>query len=209
MNVLLFNGSPRAKGCTFTALCEIANVLNAQGIETGILQIGNKPVQDCVGCNGCVEKGKCVFSGDCVNEWIEKAKSADGFIFATPVYYAHPSGRILSAMDRLFYAGGKNFEHKPAAVIASARWAGTTATLDTISKHFGIAQMPIITSTYWNMVHGNTPEQTKQDLEGMKTMRNLGANMAWILKCIDVGKNQGIEAPQAETSARTNFIRKK
>ena len=113
MKVLLFNGSPRAKGCTFTVLCEIANVLNAQGIETEILQIGNKPVQDCVGCNGCVEKGKCVFSGDCVNEWIEKAKSADGFIFATPVYYAHPSGRILSAMDRLFYAGGKNFKHNP------------------------------------------------------------------------------------------------
>lgn len=207
MKVLLFNGSPRVNGCTFTALCEIANVLSAQGIDTEILQIGNKPVQDCIGCNGCSDKGKCVFSGDPVNEWIEKAKSANGFVFGTPVYYAHPSGRILSAMDRLFYAGGKQFEHKPAAVIASARRAGTTATLDTISKHLSGAQMPVISSTYWNMVHGVTPEQTKQDLEGMQTMRNLGANMAWILKCIDAGKKSGIDAPIAETSAWTNFIR--
>lgn len=207
MKVLLFNGGPRANGCTFTALSEIAKTLNVENIETEILQIGNKPIQDCIGCGGCVGKGKCVFANDCVNEWIEKAKSADGFIFGTPVYYAHPSGRILSAMDRLFYAGGNAFEHKPAAVIASARRAGTTATLDTISKHLGIAQMPVISSTYWNMVHGNTPEETVQDLEGMQTMRNIGANMAWILKCIEVGKKSGIAAPHAETSAWTNFIR--
>ncbi|MDE6001865.1 MAG: flavodoxin family protein [Clostridia bacterium] len=207
MKALLFNGSPKINGCTFTALSEIASVLNTQGIETEILQIGNKPVQDCIGCNGCADKGKCVFSNDPINDWIEKAKSADGFVFGTPVYYAHPTGRILSAMDRLFYAGGKYFEHKPAAVIASARRAGTTATLDTISKHFGIAQMPVISSTYWNMVHGNTPEETKQDLEGMQTMRNIGANMAWILKCIEIGKQSGINAPQADTSAWTNFIK--
>ena len=207
MKVLLFNGSPRANGCTFTALCEIANVLNSQGVETEILQIGNKPVQDCIGCNGCANTGKCVFTSDQINEWIQKAKSADGFVFGTPVYYAHPTGRILSVMDRLFYAGGKQFEHKPAAVIASARRAGTTATLDTISKHLSDAQMPIVTSTYWNMVHGNTPEQTKQDLEGMQTMRNLAANMAWLLKCIEAGKQSGIEAPEAEKSNWTNFIR--
>ena len=207
MKVLLFNGSQRTNGCTFTALSEIANVLNAQGIETEILQIGNNSVQDCIGCNGCADKGKCVFSNDCVNEWIEKAKSADGFVFGTPVYYAHPSGRILSAMDRLFYAGGNAFEHKPAAVIASARRAGTTATLDTISKYLGIAEMPVISSTYWNMVHGNTPEQIKQDLEGMQTMRNIGVNMAWILKCIEAGKQSGINVPQTDKSAWTNFIR--
>lgn len=207
MKVLLFNGSLRTNGCTFTTLSEIAGVLNAQGIETEILQIGNKPVQDCIGCNGCVGKGKCVITNDCVNEWIEKAKSADGFIFGTPVYYAHPSGRILSAMDRLFYAASECFAQKPAAVVASARRAGTTATLDTISKHFTDAQMPVISSTYWNMVHGNTPEETKQDLEGMQTMRNLARNMAWILKCIEAGKQSGINAPQAETSAWTNFIR--
>ena len=207
MKVLLFNGSPRANGCTFTALSEIAGVLNAQGIETEILQIGNKPIQDCIACGGCADKSKCVFANDCVNEWIEKAKAADGFVFGTPVYYAHPSGRILSAMDRMFYAGGKSFAQKPAAVIASARRAGTTATLDAISKHLSISQMPIISSTYWNMVHGNSPEETKQDLEGMQTMRNIGANMAWILKCIEEGKKAGITAPQSEKIVRTNFIR--
>ena len=207
MKVLLFNGSPRANGCTYTALTEIASVLNAQGIETEIIQTGNKPVQDCIGCNGCANKGKCVFNTDGVNDWIEKAKSAVGFVFGTPVYYAHPSGRILSVMDRLFYAGGYAFTHKPAAVIASARRAGTTATLDAIAKHLGISQMPIISSTYWNMVHGNTPEQVKQDLEGLQTMRNIGANMAWILKCIEAGKQAGITAPQPEHAAPTNFIR--
>lgn len=207
MKVLLFNGSPRASGCTFTALSEIAKTLNAENIETEILQVGNKPVQDCIGCGGCAGKGKCVFNNDCVNEWIEKAKSADGFVFGTPVYYAHPSGRILSAMDRLFYAAGGQFVQKPAVVIASARRAGTTASLETLSTYFTQNQMPVISSTYWNMVHGNTPEETVQDLEGMQTMRNLARNLAWIVQCIEAGKKSGIAAPQAETSVRTNFIR--
>ncbi len=207
MKVLLFNGSPRANGCTFTALSEIARVLNEQGIETEILQIGNKPVQDCIGCGGCAKTGKCVFSDDCANAWIEKAAHADGFVFGTPVYYAHPSGRILSAMDRMFYAGRENFRHKPAAVIASARRAGTTASLEVVSKHLGISEMPVISSSYWNMVHGNSPEEVKKDLEGMQTMRNIGLNLAWILKCIDAGRQAGIETPQTEHGARTNFIR--
>ncbi len=207
MKVLLFNGSPNVNGCTFTALSEIARALNEEGIQTEILQIGNKPIQDCIGCNGCKNKGQCVFSNDCINEWIEKAKSADGFVFGTPVYYAHPSGRILSAMDRLFYAGGNAFAHKPAAVIASARRAGTTASLDVMSKYLGISEMPIISSTYWNMVHGSTPEQVKQDLEGMQTMRNIATNMAWILKCIEVGKKSGVTIPQTHKSVWTNFIR--
>ncbi len=207
MKVLLFNGSPRKNGCTFTALSEIAKTLNAENIETEILQAGNAPIRDCIGCGGCVGKGKCVFSDDCVNEWIEKAKSADGFVFGTPVYYAHPTGRILSIMDRLFYASRSSFEQKPAAVIASARRGGTTAALDSIVKHLTIAQMPVISSTYWNMVHGNSPEETVQDREGMQTMRNLARNMAWILKCIRLGKQSGVEPPQAEKSARTNFIR--
>lgn len=207
MKVLLFNGSPRANGCTFTALSEIAKTLNAENIETEILQVGNKPVQDCIGCGGCAGKGKCVFNNDCVNEWIEKAKSADGFVFGSPVYYAHPSGRILSAMDRLFYAAGGQFAQKPAAVIASARRAGTTASLETLSTYFTQNQMPVISSTYWNMVHGNTPEETVQDLEGMQTMRNFARNLAWIVQCIEAGKKSGIAAPKAETSARTNFIR--
>lgn len=207
MKVLLFNGSPRARGCTFTALSEVADVLRKEGIEAEILQIGNRPVQDCIACRGCNETGKCVFSDDVVNGWIEAAEHADGFVFGTPVYYAHPSGRILSAMDRMFYAGGKNFAHKPAAVVASARRAGTTASLDAIGKYLGISEMPIVSSTYWNMVHGSTPEDVKKDLEGMQTMRNIGKNMAWLLKCIEAGKEAGVQAPETEHAARTNFIR--
>ena len=207
MKVLLLNGSPRAAGCTFTALSEIGKILADERIETEILQIGNKPVQDCIGCGGCIGMGKCVFSEDCVNEWIEKAKTADGFVFGTPVYYAHPSGRILSALDRMFYAGGKAFEHKPAAVVASARRAGTTASVDVLSKYLAIKQMPIVTSSYWNMVHGNVPADVLRDTEGMQTMRNLAKNMAWILKCIQAGKNAGVSAPQNDTSVRMNFIR--
>lgn len=207
MKVLLINGSPRPAGCTFTALSEIEKVLNGEGIQTELLQIGAKPVQDCIACGGCKNTGKCVFNEDPVNEWIEKAKTADAFVFGTPVYYAHPSGRILSALDRAFYAGGKNFEQKPAAVIASARRAGTTISVDTLQKYLGIKQMPVITSSYWNMVHGNTPEQVLQDLEGMQTMRNLAKNMAWILKCIEAGKAAGIEKPDNITTVRTNFIR--
>lgn len=207
MKVLLFNGSPRINGCTFTALSEIANELNEQGIETEILQIGNKAIQDCICCGGCEKTGKCVFNSDYANEWIEKAKGADGFVFGTPVYYAHPSGRILSAMDRMFYAGGKNFAHKPAAVIASARRAGTTASLDAIAKYLGISEMPVVSSSYWNMVHGNSPEEVKKDLEGMQTMRNVAKNMAWLLKCIEAGKREGINTPLTEKTVKTNFIR--
>lgn len=207
MKVLLFNGSPRANGCTFTALSVIARELETENIETEIIQTGNKPVRDCIGCRGCVGKGKCVFGDDPVNEWTEKAKAADGFVFGTPVYYAHPSGRILSLMDRMFYSAGDAFAQKPGAVIASARRAGTTASLDAISKHLSICQMPIVTSTYWNMVHGNAPEQVLEDKEGINTMKNLARNMAWLLKCIDAGKAAGVTAPENDRSIRTNFIR--
>lgn len=207
MKVLLFNGSPRPNGCTYTALSEIADVLRAEGIQAEILQIGNKPVQDCIGCGGCAETSRCVFKSDCVNAWLDLAETADGFVFGTPVYYSHPSGRILSAMDRLFYAGGSVFAHKPAAVVVSARRAGTTSSIDVLGKHLGISEMPVVSSTYWNMVHGNSPEETKQDLEGMQTMRNIGKNMAWLLKCIDAGKKAGIEVPKSEHGVWTNFIR--
>lgn len=207
MKVLLFNGSPRANGCTYTALSLIAEELKAQGIDSEILQAGNKPLRDCVACGGCKGRGRCVFTDDCVNEWIDLAASACGFVFGTPVYYAHPTGRILSLMDRMFYAGSQNFKQKPAAVIASARRGGTTASLDTIVKHLGINQMPIVSSSYWNMIHGNSPEETLRDLEGVQTMRNLARNMAWLLKCIEEGKKSGIAAPDNETTVRTNFIR--
>lgn len=207
MKVLLFNGSLHSNGCTFTALAEVAGALDREGIQTEIVQIGPEPVRDCIACRGCAVSRRCVFDDDPINDWIDRAATADGFVFGTPVYYAHPSGRILSVLDRVFYAGKENFAQKPAAVVASARRAGTTAALDAISKHLTINQMPVISSTYWNMVHGNTPDEVKKDAEGMQTMRNLGANMAWILKCIRAGKETGISAPKAETSAHTNFIR--
>lgn len=207
MKVLLFNGSSNTKGCTYTALTEIAATLIQEGIGTEILQIGAKPVRDCIGCAQCVGKNACVFGDDMVNEWLPKVKEADGFIFGTPVYYAHPDGRILSVLNRMFYAGGAYFAHKPGAAIASARRAGTTASIDVLNKYFTINQMPVVSSTYWNMVHGSSPEDVKQDLEGLQTMRNLGRNMAWLLKSIEAGRAAGIKLPEAERSMRTNFIR--
>ena len=170
MKVLLFNGSNREHGCTFTALSEAARILNEEGVETEILQIGAAPVADCIGCRVCAKTNRCVFQNDCVNDWIEKAKTADGFIFGTPVYFAHPSGRILSALDRMFYAARGCFEHKPAAVVASARRGGTTASFDVLNKYPSISQMPIVSSTYWNIVHGSLPEETKKDEEGIWRM---------------------------------------
>ena len=175
MKVLLLNGSPHEAGCTFTALSEIAGVLEKNGIETEIVNFGTGAVRDCVGCGGCRTSGnRCVFTDDSINSIIEKAEEADAFIFGTPVYYAHPSGRILSALDRIFYAGSSAFQHKPAAAIASARRAGTTASIDVLNKYFTISQMPVVSSTYWNMVHGACPEDVKKDLEGLQTMRNIG-----------------------------------
>ena len=208
MKGLLINGSSRKEGCTFTALTEVAKSLEMNGIDTEIIHLGANAIRDCVGCGAC--KGNdngCIFKDDIVNEIIEKAKTADGFIFGSPVYYAHPSGRILSLMDRLFYAGARHFAFKPAAAIVSARRAGTTASIDAITKHFTINQMPVVSSNYWNMVHGNSPDDVKQDLEGLQIMRVLGENMAWLLKCIEVGKNTGINPPQTEKKIWTNFIR--
>ncbi len=207
MKVLLLNGSSRPNGCTYTALREVADTLEHDGIETEILFLGNKPVRDCAACGACGNHpGRCAFDDDIVNRIIEKAREADGFVFGTPVYYAHPSGRILSVLDRVFYAGKDAFIHKPAAAIASARRAGTTATLDVLQKYFTISQMPVVSSTYWTMVHGKEPEDVRKDEEGLQTMRNLAANMAWVLRCIEAGKTVGIQPPQAESGARTNFI---
>ena len=207
MKVLLFNGSGNENGCTFTALSVVAESLNKNGINTEIIQVGKQPIRDCIGCGACKKSdGRCVFKDDIVNEIIDKAKEADGFIFGSPVYYAHPSGRLLTLMNRLFYAGGAAFAYKPAAAVVSARRAGTTASLDAITKHFTINNMPVVSSNYWNMVHGNKPEQVLQDLEGLQIMRILGNNMAWLLKCIEAGKKAGLE-PLKEDKIWTNFIR--
>lgn len=206
MKVLLVNGSPRAAGCTFTALSEVAETLQEEGIGTEIFQLGAKPVQDCIACMKCRELQKCVFD-DIANELIEKAKGADGFVFGTPVYYAHPSGRVQSVLDRAFYAGGYAFACKPGAAVVSARRGGTAASFDVLNKYFGIASMPVVSSTYWNMVYGKTPDEVRQDAEGMQTMRNLGRNMAYLLKCMEAGRAAGIAFPAQENSVRTNFIR--
>lgn len=205
--VLLVNGSGNAHGCTYTALTEVAKALEAEGVEAEIFQIGNGPVRDCIGCGGCGRKKECVFNDDRVNEFVKLAKDADGFVFGSPVYYAHPSGRILSFLDRAFYSGKDAFAYKPAASVVSARRGGTTASVDVLNKYFGISQMPVVSSTYWNMVHGNTPEEVKQDLEGLQIMRGIGHNMAWILKCIEAGKAAGIGCPEGEKKISTNFIR--
>lgn len=206
MKVLLVNGSGHEKGCTYTALTEIAETLNKNNIETEIFWIGNKPLAGCIGCGSCIATGKC-FINDVVNEFLDKTQSADGFIFGSPVHFASPSGMITSFMDRAFYGKGKLFKNKPAAGIVSCRRGGSTATFDVLNKYFSISCMPIVTSQYWNMVHGNTPEEVKQDFEGMQTMRTLANNMAWMLKCIEAGKNNGVEYPKMEKVVRTNFIR--
>lgn len=206
-NVLLINGSSNLHGCTFTALSEVADALEKQDIRTEIIQLGKEPIRDCIGCGACGKLDRCVFDDDLVNEVHEKAKQADGFVFGTPVYYAHPSGRILSFLDRLFYSGGGAFAFKPGAAVASARRAGTTASLDVLNKYFTIARMPVVSSSYWNMVHGNTPEEVRQDLEGLQIMRGVGTNMAWMIRCIEAGKAAGIGYPQTEEKVRTNFIR--
>lgn len=210
MKVVLVNGSPNQKGCTFTALEEIAKTLNSDGIETEVFHIGAKAISGCMACYKCREIGHCVFS-DTVNEFVELAQSADGFIFGSPVHYAAAGGAITSFMDRAFFSevgsGKRAFYLKPAAAIVSARRAGTTAALDQMNKYFAISQMPIIPSQYWNMVHGTTPDEVKQDLEGLQIMRTLAKNMAWFLKCKEAGIAAGIKFPEREAPARTNFIR--
>ena len=207
MKVLLVNGGPHKEGCTYTALREVEKELNNEGIETEIFWVGVKPISGCIACGKCSEIGKCVFD-DVVNEFAEKCKDADGFIFGTPVHYASASGAITSFMDRLFYSASSDiFRLKPAATIVSARRAGTTATMDQLNKYYSINQMPIISSRYWNMVHGNTPDEVKQDVEGMQIMRILGRNMAYHLKCQEAGRKAGINMPEKEKTKLTNFIR--
>lgn len=209
MKVLLVNGSPRAKGCTYTALTIAAKALEENGIETEIYQVGAKPVRGCIACGGCAKAGnkRCVFDDDTVNGALDRAEQADGFIFGTPVHYASASGAVTSFLDRMFYAGGSLMAFKPAACIVSCRRGGATAAFDQMNKYATITNMPLISSNYWNMVHGNTPEEVMQDEEGVQTVRQLGLNMAWILKCIAAGKENGIPVPVAEPKIKTNYIR--
>ena len=203
MKVLLINGSPHKEGCTFTALTEIKNQLENEGIDSEIFWIGNKQVRGCIACLKCGHNnGKCAFDDDPANEIIEKLIEADGVIVGSPVYYAGPNGALCAILDRVFYASGANFAFKPAAAIASCRRGGASATFDRLNKYFTISNMPVVSSQYWNMVHGNTPEEVKQDLEGLQTMRTLARNMAWILRSIENN-----DLPNQEDKLKTNFIR--
>ena len=210
MKVLLVNGSPHKTGCTWTALTEVAKTLNKEGIETEIFWIGIKPLAGCTACKSCARTGRCMFD-DTVNEFLDIAKDADGFVFGSPVHYAAASGALTSFMDRAFYtdmqAGRQTFYLKPAAAVVSARRAGTTATFDQINKYFTISEMPVISSRYWNMVHGAKPEDVKKDIEGLQTMRVLARNMAFFLKCKEAGLKAGVQLPEREKTVFTNFIR--
>lgn len=208
MKVLMLNGSAKSNGNTNRALVEVGNQLVKEGVDFEIFQMGGVPVRDCIGCGKCSEtKDGCVFSDDKVNEFIARAKQADGFVFGAPVYYAHPSGRILSFLDRVFYSGGSAFAFKPGASVAVARRGGSSASFDVLNKYFGISQMPVVGSTYWNMVYGRVPGDAEQDAEGLQTMRNLARNMAWLLKCIQAAKDSGVALPETELTFRTNFVR--
>lgn len=211
MKVLLINGSPHKEGSTYTCLLEVQKSLNEQNIETEIYQTGSDPIASCRGCGACNKLKKCVIN-DKVNEFIELAKTADGFIFGSPVHYAAPYGNLISFMNRVFFAGsrtegGSPFRLKPAASICVARRSGATSTFAQLNKFFTISEMPVISSRYWNMAFGSNPEDVKKDEEGMQIMRILGKNMAYHLKCKEAAQKAGILPPEKEDVKYTNFIR--
>lgn len=206
MHVLMINGSPRKNGCTHTILSEVAGRLEAHGITSNILHIGTKPISGCIACYKCVETGYCVFDGDPVNECVDLLEEADGLVVGSPVYFAGPNGALCAFLDRVFYRKYYKYNFKPAAAVACCRRGGAATAFDRLIKYFTIAQMPVVSSQYWNMAYGNTPEEVRQDHEGMQTMRTLGNNMAWLLKCIDAAKAT-VPYPEKEQPARTNFIR--
>lgn len=207
MKVLLFNGSPHEKGCVFTALSEIAQTLEKNGIDSEIFSIGTKAVQGCIACRGCRAEGAsgCVFKDELYTQLLEKVKECDALVIGAPVYYAGPPGALCAILDRLFFSGSAYLRHKPAACVVNCRRGGASATFDRLNKYFTINQMPVVSSQYWNSTHGFTPDEVRQDLEGLQTMRTLANNMAWLLKCIDHAKGV-IPLPEVEPLTPTNFI---
>lgn len=189
MKVLMINGSPHEHGCTYTALREMADTLEKHGIESDIIYLGKTPISGCIACGKCKTTGTCILQ-DQVNEVGEKLDEYDAMVIGSPVYYAGPNGHALAFLDRLFYSHGRKLAGKPGTAVVSCRRGGATAAFDRLNKYFTISNMPIVSSQYWNQVHGNTPEEVKQDLEGLQTMRTLGENMAWLLKCIEAGKKR-------------------
>jgi multimeric flavodoxin WrbA len=205
MKVLLINGSPRKAGNTFTALSEVSSALETKGIRTQIISIGNKAIQGCIACNKCSESGRCAFNDALYNTIRDELNESDGLIIGSPVYYAGPNGSLCALLDRLFYSCSDQLSYKPGACIAVARRGGTTATLDRLNKYFTITNMPVVSSQYWNIIHGLLPGEVSQDAEGLQTMRTLGKNMAWLLQNI---KNGATPLPETEKQQQTtNFIR--
>lgn len=202
--VLLINGSPHKEGCVYTALSEVAGVLEARGIESSIFHIGTSPVRGCVACGKCSELGRCVFNDDICNSMLEEMKKADGLVIGTPVYYAGANGTLCALLDRAFFAARGKMAYKPGAAVVSCRRGGASASFDRINKYFTINSMPVVSSQYWNSVHGMTPDDVRQDLEGLQTMRVLGENMAWMLLNTE---KAALPHPMPETPIRTNFVR--
>ncbi len=207
MKVLMINGSPHEKGCTYTALNIICEELKAQGVDSEIVWLGTGAVHGCIGCGACKKQGKCVFGDDILNALGEKVKTADGYIFGAPVHYASPSGNTVAVLDRLFTAFGGYMKFKPAASVVSARRAGTTASYDVLNKYIGINSMLQVPSSYWNMVHGSCAEEVFKDEEGVSVMRAVASNMAWLLKLLNGAKGTELEHPVIIRKTKTNFIR--
>lgn len=204
--VLLINGSPHEFGCTYTALKEVAETLEKNGVETEILYLGTKPVAGCIACGKCGQTGRCIFD-DQVNRVLEKLDEYSGIVVGSPVYFAGPTGQICAFLDRLFYCGGDRMKGKVAAAVVSCRRGGASAAFDRLNKYFTISNMHVAGSQYWNQIHGKTPAQAVKDLEGLQTMRTLGQNMAWLIKSIAAGEASGLAAPEYEKTQITNFIR--
>ena len=208
MKVLLINGSPHKEGCIYTALSEVAATLQDNGIETEILYLGKKPIAGCIACGHCLQTGHC-FREDPVQEIQKRLDEFDGIVIGSPVYYSGPTGQLISFLNRLFYATESRMAGKVGAAVVSCRRGGASATFEQLNQYFTISNMPIVPSQYWNSVHGFTPEDVRKDREGLQTMRTLGQNMAWLLKCIESGRRNGIEKPVYDPRLRTHFIQDK
>jgi multimeric flavodoxin WrbA len=207
MKVLILNGSPHKDGCTAVALNEMIRVFEAEGAETELVQVGGRKIAGCAACGYCEEHGECVFRDDPVNETLKKFEEADGLVIGSPVYYGSPNGAVLAFLDRLFYSSNYSKHMKVGAAVVSCRRGGNTASFDVLNKYFGISHMPVPGSNYWNIAHGRTPGEVRFDEEGLRTMRNLARNMAWMLKCFEAGRKAGIHTPDTESGPMTHFIR--
>lgn len=207
MKVLLVNGGPHQDGCTNLALEEVQKTLEQNGIETELIWLGNKPIGGCIGCNYCLKNDNRCFMEDVVNSFLDKVEEVDGFVFGSPVHFAATSGTISSFLDRVFYGRGSLFAGKLYASVVSCRRGGASSAFDQLNKYALMSNMYVVGSSYWNQIHGTNKEEAKQDLEGLQTMRNLGNNMAYLLKCMECAKRSGVDKPALEKKEKTNFIR--